>query len=143
MDPAIILPHMSTPSPARHRHLRRLGRITTPNVLFFVTFCTADRRPILANPTVFALVRDALGTGPKRYGWQTSRLVVMPDHVHLFCAPIGQTPHALSTFIGGIKKWTARQIVKAIHVNAPVWQHEFFDHLLRSDESYTEKAQYV
>lgn len=26
---------------------------------------------------------------------------------------------------------------------APFWQKEFFDHLLRSDESYSEKWEYV
>ena len=30
-----------------------------------------------------------------------------------------------------------------LNMKAPLWQKEFFDHLLRSDESYSEKWNYV
>ena len=34
-------------------------------------------------------------------------------------------------------------IVRTLQVRAPIWQEEFFDHVLRSDESYAEKWSYV
>jgi len=30
-----------------------------------------------------------------------------------------------------------------LEIEAPFWQREFFDHLLRSNESYSEKWEYV
>jgi putative transposase len=70
----------------------------------------------------------------------------MPDHVHLFCAPDAKAA-SLSHFVGGWKRWTSRQISNlprtASAATGPIWQREFFDHLLRSEESYDQKWNYV
>ncbi len=85
----------------------------------------------------------------RRYGWAVGRYVIMPDHVHFFCRP---EPGArkLSEFIGAWKSWTSRRINalggprSATPATAiALWQREFFDHLLRSNESYSEKWNYV
>jgi REP-associated tyrosine transposase len=79
------------------------------------------------------------------------RYVIMPDHVHFFCRPeLGA--RELSQFIGAWKSWTSRRIralsgprsaTTATATATPLWQREFFDHVLRSNESYTEKWNYV
>ena len=70
----------------------------------------------------------------------------MPDYVHLFCAPDAAAA-SLSDFIGGWKRWTSRRISNlprtASAATGPIWQREFFDHVLRSSESYGEKWNYV
>ncbi len=45
--------------------------------------------------------------------------------------------------IGAWKQWSAKELCSVLNITAPVWQKEFFDHLLRSDESYSEKWNYV
>ena len=70
----------------------------------------------------------------------------MPDHVHLFCAPEPKAD-SLSVFVGAWKRWSSRRISElprtASAATAPIWQREFFDHLLRSEESYDQKWNYV
>ena len=68
----------------------------------------------------------------------------MPDHLHFFCAS-SETPSAssLSRFMAGFKQWTAKGILQATGLAPPFWQKEFFDHVLRSDESYESKWLYV
>jgi len=63
----------------------------------------------------------------------------MPDHIHFFCASDG-TPRAasLSRFVGAVKEWTAEALI-AGETPPPIWQKQFFDHLLRSAESDDEK----
>jgi putative transposase len=34
-------------------------------------------------------------------------------------------------------------MTRELGIRQPVWQEEFFDHVLRSDESYSEKWDYV
>jgi hypothetical protein len=46
-------------------------------------------------------------------------------------------------FVGGFKQWTAKAILRNSGLSAPLWQSEFFDHLLRSDESYGAEWTYV
>jgi len=45
--------------------------------------------------------------------------------------------------IGGFKQWTAKQILRAAGLPPPLWQKQFFDHLLRSSESYESKWRFV
>ena len=75
------------------------------------------------------------------HGWLVGRYVVMPDHVHFFAAPADSMAKDLSGFLGSWKSWTQRLIWQA----SPEfrWQPEFFDHLMRSAESYAEKWDYV
>ena len=72
------------------------------------------------------------------------RFVVMPDHLHFFCASDQRSDSAsLSRFIGGFKQWTAKGVLRAAGLAPPLWQKQFFDHVLRSGESYESKWRYV
>lgn len=66
----------------------------------------------------------------------------MPDHVHFFCAET-KDGNTLASFVGAWKQWTAKAIARTLLISPPVWQAEFFDHLLRSEESASEKWEYV
>ena len=142
-----------TPLPASHaklaaaegrKHLRRLDRLfgDVPGPLFFITCCVRNREPVLAAPRVAAVLVAAWETAPSVYGWTIGRYVVMPDHVHFFTAPCRDGAKTLSQFIASWKRWTKRQIRQAALASFE-WQAEFFDHLLRSDESYGQKWEYV
>src|SRR5262249_47742285 len=64
------------------------------------------------------------------------RYVIMPDHVHLFVR--GGRNFTLSWWVGGLKR------AISVALGSPkLWQPGFFDHILRSDESYGEKWNYV
>ena len=41
------------------------------------------------------------------------------------------------------KQWTSKRIGPESDIEGQVWQAEFFDHVLRSEESYSEKWDYV
>ena len=58
----------------------------------------------------------------------------MPDHLHALLS----FPHDLrmKSVISKWKEYTAKHV--GIH-----WQRDFFDHRLRSDESFDEKAHYI
>ena len=60
----------------------------------------------------------------------------MPDHVHLFVRSDGSL--ALSTWVGGLKRAISVAVAKQ-----RLWQPGFFDHVIRSTESYAEKWNYV
>ena len=62
----------------------------------------------------------------------------MPDHFHLFVK--GDPNFTLSRWMGGLKRAIA---VPLGYSSSELWQPGFFDHVLRSDESYAEKWNYV
>ena len=123
-------------------HLRRLTNVWIENPLFFVTVCVAQRRPVLSNDVAARFLGEAWSNSRASYGWSIGRYVIMPDHVHFFARPALQAK-PLAAFMRDWKKWTAKKLGAADLVPRPVWQPEFFDHLLRSASSYSEKWEYV
>ena len=70
-------------------------------------------------------------------GAAVGRYVLMPDHIHLF---VRLSPDlSLPQWVRNLKRSISTRIVE----HAPHWQEGFFDHLLRSKESYSQKWAYV
>jgi putative transposase len=125
-----------------HSHLKRLDRIWIENPIFFITACTDNRNKLLANSQVAEILIEEWKSAEERHNWFVGRYVIMPDHVHFFCAP-GEEEKDLSLFMKFWKEWTSKKIKKACNLQIDIWQPEFFDHLLRSEESYVQKWDYV
>jgi len=79
----------------------------------------------------------------RRYGWSVGRYVIMPDHVHFFIMPGREVSHRLGWVVGKWKELTAKQVIAIGISGAPIWQAGFFDHVIRSAESRSEKWSYV
>lgn len=124
------------------KHLKRLYGVWENHPRYFITVCTKDRRKLLATSAVHNVLRTHWDKSLNLYGWAVGSYVVMPDHVHFFCADAAGTT-TLSRMIGAWKQWSAKELCGLLRIDVPVWQKEFFDHLLRSDESYSEKWNYV
>ena len=125
------------------RHLQRLHVVWQRRPLYFITTCVAHRRPLLAASSVHAILREEWISWRVRHGWAVGRYVIMPDHVHFFAIPMSEGSRSLAATVGKWKEWTAKRILKLRGGAAPLWQPEFFDHLLRSRESFREKWDYV
>ena len=124
------------------RHLPRLRRIWLKDPVCFLTICAADRRQILHRPGVACVLIQALYDAPRVHGWKVGRFVIMPDHVHFFCLAVSDGKD-LAAFVRDWKRWTARKIAETTLISSPIWQREFFDHVLRSSGSYAAKWNYV
>jgi REP-associated tyrosine transposase len=65
----------------------------------------------------------------------------MPDHVHLFVAlPIQGI--SLEKWVQALRSVLGKRLL-SLGFNKPHWQEGFFDHVLRSQESYSQKWDYV
>ena len=125
------------------RHLPRLHHVWTQYPIYFVTSCTFGRRTLLADPVVHRILLDEWRVMHARRGWSVGRYVIMPDHVHFFVAPVGDRAVTLGGAVGPWKTWTSHALRRALKLEGAVWERQFFDHLLRSDESRAEKWHYV
>jgi len=124
------------------KHLKRIGGIWQNHPQYFITTCTHKRQAIPATTDVHEILRIHWAKSLNLYGWAIGSYIVMPDHVHFFCTDATGTT-TLSRMIGAWKQWSAKELCNQLKIKAPIWQKEFFDHLLRSDESYSEKWNYV
>ena len=96
----------------------------------------------MAQARVVDVLKDEWRGALDRYGWKVGPYVVMPDHLHFFCLATDKAK-PLKDFMCHWKEWTAKRMAKESGQDLPVWQAEFFDHVLRKEESYAEKAEYM
>ncbi|HYJ05090.1 MAG TPA: transposase [Chthoniobacterales bacterium] len=118
----------------------RLERIVPNNPVYFVTACTYRRKSLLANDPVATAFAEFTERAYSERNIAVGRYVIMPDHIHLFVC--GPDDFELGRWMGMLKQCLAKNVVRAPS-DDPVWQRRFFDHVLRSDESYAEKWNYV
>ena len=128
-------------SDSTHAHLKRLTNVFQENPIYFITCCCKRRLPTLNNSIANEILVDEWQNSRERHGWCIGKYVIMPDHVHFLASPNAEAK-SLSQFMQAWKQWTSKRITSALSIE-PIWQKEFFDHLLRNDESLSEKWDYI
>ena len=108
--------------------------------MYFLTACALHRRQILANKTVHEGFTEFAKRAAER-GVLVGRYVILPDHIHLFAAFRPGSP-GLSDWMKGLKRTLAAR-VRRDNIEGEAWQKGFFDHVMRSEESYEQKWRYV
>jgi len=126
--------------------------------IVFVTACSKDRKPIFASTEMQQLIVKAWAFAD---AWMVGRYVIMPDHVHFFCAPAKYDHPPLKEWVQFWKSLVARAMhgcgplgsMVAVERDPPtggtdstpssIWQRDFWDTQLRRSDSYSEKWEYV
>jgi putative transposase len=127
-----------SPDRKRPAHLPVYHLVNRPSIIF-LTLCTKNRKQVLAcddsHSTLLAAWRESKG-------WIIGRYVIMPDHIHLFCAPSSfDESISLASWIRFWKSKATQQWHRPS--KKPLWQREYWDRQLRSQESYSDKWSYV
>jgi putative transposase len=103
--------------------------------LIFLTVCTAQRRPWLANPNVHSALVQVWSSATQ---WLVGPYILMPDHLHLFARPgVGS-----ATFDRWIQYWKS-MFTKTIRNREMTWQSGGLHHRIRSWEGAEEKRRYM
>ena len=149
--------------PVRHRPSRNSVMTFHDNraILLYVTIVTANRMHDLACTAVAECILDAWAAATD---WLVGRYVIMPDHIHFFCAPVSYPP---PDFHRWMKRWkslatlairrlggsqlaatemcgTSAGAINCVPPrNPPLWQRDCWDRQLRTGESYSQKWEYV
>jgi len=125
-----------------YSYRRTLPHLLKDNRPVFVTFGTFKRWELPAEDRqlVFECCLQERGATIDLHA------VVMPTHAHLLFTALRNDegwlvslPHVMRL----IKGRSAHFINKHLDRHGPVWQEESFDHVLRSNESLSEKANYI
>ncbi|MGD0651108.1 MAG: transposase [Verrucomicrobiia bacterium] len=113
-------------------------RLRDRSTIIFVTICTKERKPILANDVAMNLL---LKKWRRADEWLVGRFVIMPDHVHLFCAPARLDSCELRAWTTFWKTLVSRSWPQRDQLS--LWQQNFWDRQLRRQEGYAGKSEYV
>lgn len=135
---------------------------------YFVTICShglsnlfgrVRRSTVYLNECGMILRTQILRTQQVRRDVTIDSYVIMPNHVHilLFIETVGATrrvaptgysstlqPNSLGSIIGQIKSNTTRSIHRIPGKrNLQVWQRNYFDHIIRDEESLNRHRKYI
>lgn len=105
------------------------------DAVFFLTICCRERGPNqLCTATAAARLFAAVAIRQRTGRWHVHLLLLMPDHLHALASFPREVE--MRAAVASFKGFTAKRA-------GIRWQRDFFDHRLRSDDSYEDKAHYV
>ena len=116
---------MSHPYPPRHARLPYSGKYQ-----YFLTFCTHQRAPLLADAQSVALVLDQFLRSARESGFEITAYCFMSDHVHLLITGVSDDADCRG-FIKSAKQYSAYYFKR--RWGRPLWQRYGFERLIRSD----------
>jgi putative transposase len=103
---------------------------------YFITVCCQRRgKNQLANPDPGYAVLETIRYRHARGIWYAHLALLMPDHAHLILS-FPQIEKRTQTIVSKWKERTA----KSFRIE---WQRDFFEHRLRKEASFREKADYI
>jgi REP element-mobilizing transposase RayT len=108
------------------------------SIIVFVTVCSKQKKPILAEATKVEVVIESWLAAKS---WLIGHYVIMPDHIHFFCAPGTFPALPLKQWIRYWKNLASRNWPHASE--QPIWHRDFWDTQLRQGENYTSKWECV
>ena len=126
------LPERKNPRLARHNYLGQ--------GYYFVTLCCHHRRPIFRNPRRCDWFLEILREKAGAKLFNVLAYCIMPDHCHLLLQGLHPASNLL-LFIKTLKIKTSRIYLE--QENKQLWQHSFFEHILRHPEEIESVAWYI
>jgi REP element-mobilizing transposase RayT len=110
--------------------------------VYFLTFCVVGRKFVLANDLCWTM---CLSVFQRLDRWMILSALAMPDHLHVLTAPTDRDA-SVSAFSKWFKRWF-NDAYRTRNSNDSRaiwhWQEGCFDRLLRTDESASEKWNYI
>jgi putative transposase len=107
-------------------------------IIISVTVCSQYRKPIFCRQDTHENIIRAWQSADS---WHVGRYLVMPDHIHFFCAPARPDYPELRKWI---KYWKSIASCAWPRVDEqPVWQRSFWDTQVRDGESYERISEYI
>ena len=107
--------------------------------LFFVTICAIHRQKIGDLEAAHNAFETSILRARDEFHAAVGRYEIMPDHMHFFVR--GGHEFNLAPWLNGLKR--SMSVALGATKKHPLWQPGFFDHVLRNDESYDQKWEYV
>jgi REP element-mobilizing transposase RayT len=122
---------------------RNLPHWQEPGRVYFITWRCQNGK--FLSPKERTITLEALRY-LDRLKWTVYAAVVLPDHVHVLAQPLCQDDSGafdLGEILHSVKRFSARKINQARGNEGSLWQNERFDRIVRDDEEFLEKWQYI
>ena len=120
-----------------------IHRYYVPNAIYFLTVVTYKRKPIFGNEMNIDIFVRTLKTVKNIHPFSMIEYAFLPDHLHLLIKPDVSTNvtkilhSAQRNFTVNLKK--EKNINQQLHL----WQHRFWDHVIRDQADLEQHFDYI
>jgi len=126
--------------PPSRKRPAQMGLVDIGNrsIIVFLTVCAKDRKTLFAQPDIHEVLVSSWEQATR---WRVGRYVIMPNHIHLFCAPAVVPPEPVRAWVKYWKTLVSRDWPRP--ADGDLWQQDCWDTQLRRGENYAAKWEYV
>ena len=110
--------------------------------IYFVTVCTADRQSLFLDKKLAKVLEDEIEFRREKKEIKIFCYCIMPDHLHILLSLTDDYRKNLQDWVSSFKRYTAK-IAKEEQNIKPLWQRNFFDRIVRTEESIPGFVQYI
>jgi REP element-mobilizing transposase RayT len=110
--------------------------------VYYVTICTHIKEPFFLNKQLAASAEKALAYYLEKKEINIYCHCIMPDHIHMLLTLGENYKKSLSSWVSSFKRYVLRESKQKLRISK-LWQHNYYDHVIRSEESLFLVGEYI
>lgn len=128
----------------RHRKKMHLSNFDYANCghVYFITICTADKRPYFQDYKIAESIVTQIAFRRDKEEIRLFCYCIMPAHVHLLLSLTKVYQKSLINWVSAFKRYSTKNANES-HGVSRLWQKNFYDHVIRKEESLNKIAEYI
>jgi REP-associated tyrosine transposase len=109
---------------------------------FFITICCNDKQTHFSTKVIAQFISSEVENRNRIDSAKIFCYTIMPDHLHIVMKLGEHYERDLMKWISAFKSYTAKFVKENFGVTA-LWQKNFYEHIIRSDEALEDTIVYV
>ncbi len=113
------------------------------STIYYLTLCAYNGKKLFLHNGVAKVIIDELGfRGRVSEEIRLYCYCLMPDHLHLLMSLSENYQKSLQNWVAAFKRYNARA-ANLLYGVSPLWQKNFYEHVVRTDESLPRITEYI
>ena len=113
------------------------------DMVYFVTICTWNKKAYFKNPEIVQYIEKEIDYRSRAAKEVTIfAYCIMPDHLHLLLKLNEGYGKSLANWVAAFKRYNARILSMEYNIK-PLWQANYYEHVVRKDELLKTIAEYI
>lgn len=124
------------------KHIRLKNFDYSNGFVYFITICTFNKQPFFSDNKIASIIEDEIYFRVSKNEVTVYCYCIMPDHIHLLLTLSENYCKNLSNWVSAFKRYSAKVVNDKFNISK-LWQINFYDHVVRKEESMQSIAEYI
>jgi putative transposase len=110
--------------------------------VYFLTLCTSHKQPYFSDEQIAKVIENEMEFRRVKEEIRLYCCCIMPDHLHILLSLTYNYHKSLQDWVSAFKRYTSKATYQLYGVK-PLFQKNFYDHIVRKEESLAKIAEYI